>query len=164
MGEDSSTRRPTRDTMRSMICMRCDIVFERQACKFKLSGALDVDPVEAVDQDIGDGLVFQQRLERAQAKDLVENFAGEAFPFGKAERHDFAVDRIANDDQHFIARRVSRGFAQFFQVEAIEDLAMQIGFYLLVIGALERLKISHKALGSYNASPKPLQMLVPKPI
>ncbi len=32
------------------------IVFEGQAGQFEFSSALDVDPVEAVDQDIGDGV------------------------------------------------------------------------------------------------------------
>ena len=120
------------------------IVFEGQAGEFELAGALHVDPVEAVDQDVGNGGVFEQRLERAEAEDFVENFAREPFALGKAEGHDFAVDRIADDDQHFIARRVARSLAQFFQVEAVEDLAMQVGFDLLVIGALERLKICHR--------------------
>jgi hypothetical protein len=37
--------------------------------------------------------IFQQGLERAEAEDFVENFAREAFALGKAEGHDFAVDR-----------------------------------------------------------------------
>ena len=113
---------------------------------FEFAGALDVDLVEAVDQNIGNGGILEQRLERAEAENLVENLARQAFALGKAERHDFGVDRIANDDQHFVARRVAGGLAQFFQIEAIENLAMQVGFDLLVIGALEGLKICHGVL------------------
>ena len=33
--------------------------------------ALDIDVIEAIDEDIADGRVFEQRLERAEAEDLV---------------------------------------------------------------------------------------------
>ena len=54
IGEDSSTRRPTRDTMLSMICIRWALSLNVEAGGLQLSGMLDVDPVEAVDQDVGD--------------------------------------------------------------------------------------------------------------
>ena len=79
------------------------IVFERQAGQFKLSGALNVYPVEAVDQNIGDGVVFEQRFERTEAEDLIENFAGETFAFGEAERNGFVVDCIADENENFFA-------------------------------------------------------------
>ena len=119
------------------------IVFEGQAGQFEFAGALDVDPVEAVDQNVGDGGVFEQRLERTEAEDFVENFARQALALGEAERNDFAVDRVANEDENFFAGGVAGGAAEFFQVEAVEDLAMQVGFYLLVLGALEGLQICH---------------------
>ena len=55
MGEDSSTRRPTRETMRSMICIRCDVVFEGQAWSARACRRFsDVDAVVAIDQNVGD--------------------------------------------------------------------------------------------------------------
>ena len=81
--------------------------------------------------------IFEQRFERTEAEDFVENFAGQTFAFGEAERHGLAVDRVADEDEDFLARGVAVGAAEFFQIEAVEDFAMQVGFYLLVFGALE---------------------------
>jgi len=90
-----------------------------------------IDFVKAVDQNVGDGGIFEQRLQRAQAENLVEDLARQAFALGKAERHNFGVDRVAYNDQHFVARRIAGGLAQFLQIEAVEDLAVQVGFDLL---------------------------------
>src|SRR5271169_5432325 len=95
-------------------------------------------------------VVLEQRFERAQTEDFIQDFARQPFALGKAEGYDLAVDGIANDDQHFVAGRVADGLPQFFQIEAVENLAMQVGFYLLVVGALERLQICHWALSSYT--------------
>ena len=84
-----------------------DVVFEGQCRQFELAGFFDVDPVVAVDQDVGDVGILEQLLERPKSEDLVENFARKSFAFGKAERHDFAVDGAANDDQHFVASGVT---------------------------------------------------------
>jgi hypothetical protein len=63
------------------------VVLERQAGEFKLAGALDVDPVEAVDENVGNGVVLEQRFERAKAEDFVEDFARQALALGEAERN-----------------------------------------------------------------------------
>ena len=42
--------------------------------QLELAAALDVDLLVAVDQNVGDGRVLQQRLERPQPEDLVEHF------------------------------------------------------------------------------------------
>ena len=49
------------------------VVFERQACDFQFAGAFDVDAVEAVDQNIGDGGILEQGFQRAQPEDFIEN-------------------------------------------------------------------------------------------
>ena len=151
MGEDSSTRRPTRETMRSMICMRCPLSLNDKPGQFKLASALDVDLVEAIDQDVGDGVVLEQGLERPEAKDFVEDFAGQAFAFGEAERNDLAVDGVADENENFFAGAIAVSAAKFFQVEAIEDLAMQVRLYLLVLAVLT----AHQAAVSLWPRPIP---------
>jgi len=91
-------------------------------------------------------VVFEQRLEWAQPEDFVEDFAGETFAFGEAERNDFIVDGVANEDENFVAGGIAVGFAEFFEIETIEDFAVQVGFYLLVLAVLEGLEIRHKSL------------------
>ena len=119
------------------------VVFERQAGDFELAGALDVDAIEAVDEDVGDGGILEQGFERAEAEDFVEDLARELLALGEAERDGFAVDRVADEDEDFFAGGVAGGAAEFFEVEAIEDLAMQVGFDLLVFAALKGLEVGH---------------------
>ena len=119
------------------------VVLEGQAGDLEFAGALDVDAVEAIDQDVGDGRILEQRFERTEAEDFVQDFARQALALGEAERNGFAVDRVADQDQDFFARRIAGGPSEFFQVETIEDLAVQVGFDLLVFGSLEGLQIRH---------------------
>jgi hypothetical protein len=51
------------------------VVFEGEAGEFEFPGALDVNLVKAVHQNVGDGVVLEQGLERTEAKDFVEDFA-----------------------------------------------------------------------------------------
>ena len=113
--------------------------------RFQLAGALDVDLVEAVDQNVGDGVVLEQGFERTEAEDFVENLARQALALGEAEGNDLAVHRVANEDENFFAGGVAGSAAQFFQVKAVEDLAVQVGLYLLVLAVLEGLQIRHNA-------------------
>ena len=119
------------------------VVLEAQAGGLELARAFHVDLVVAVDQNVGDGGVLEQGLERAQAEDLIQNFARQAFALGEAERHGLAVDRVPDQQQNFFARGVAGGASQFLQVEAVEDLAMQVGLDLLVLGSFEGLQIRH---------------------
>ena len=90
------------------------IVFERQAGDFQLAGALDVDAVEAVDENVGNGGIFEQRFERAEAENFVEDFARQLLALGEAERNGLAVHRTADEDENFLARRISGGAARVF--------------------------------------------------
>ena len=65
-GLDSSMRRPTRVTILVQMFIRCCVVAERDVGQFELAAAFDVDLLRAVDHDVGDGLVGEQRLERAE--------------------------------------------------------------------------------------------------
>ena len=102
------------------------VVFERQAGQFQLAGALDVNLIEAIDQNVGDGVVLEQGFERTEAEDLVEDLAGQALALGKTEGNDFAVDRGPDEDENFFAGLITGGAAQFLEIKAIEDLAVQV--------------------------------------
>jgi hypothetical protein len=60
------------DTLDDLHQMR--VVFERERGQFELARFFDVDPVVAIDQDVGDVVIFEQLLERPEAENLVENF------------------------------------------------------------------------------------------
>ena len=57
--------------MRSMMRSTCSSFWNVTLVSSSLPAALDVDLARAVDHDFGDRLVAQQRLERAEADDLV---------------------------------------------------------------------------------------------
>ena len=64
---------------------------------FKDAAALDVDVFVGVDEDVGDGLVFEQRFERAEAKDLVDDFLGELVALGAAEGNALFAEELLDD-------------------------------------------------------------------
>ena len=73
MGDDSSMRRPTAETILSMMCIRCGLVLEDDVGLLKHAAPLHVDRLVGVHQDVVDGGILQQRLQRAQAEDLVQD-------------------------------------------------------------------------------------------
>src|ERR1700680_4377288 len=77
MGVDSSTRRPTRLTMRSMTCR----IWR------SLSGFLDVDLLRVVGHDLGDGRVGEERFQRTKAQHVVEDRVDQALLVVLGHRH-----------------------------------------------------------------------------
>ena len=65
-GGDSSMRRPMRVTILVATFMTMVVVAEPNAGQFELAAPLDIDLPRPVDHDVGDGLVVDQRLERAE--------------------------------------------------------------------------------------------------
>ena len=61
--------------------------------------ALDEDLRRVVDQDVGDRRVLEQRLERAEAEQLVEHVVDERLALDEAERHALvlAVEQVLDD-------------------------------------------------------------------
>ena len=119
------------------------IVLETQTGGLELARPFHINLVVAVDQNIGDGGVLEQGFQRAQAEDFIQNLARKTLPLGETEGHGLAVHRVPDEQQNFFARRVAGGAPQFLQVEAVQDLAVQIGLDLLVLGSLEGLQIRH---------------------
>ena len=79
-GLASSTRRPTRPTILSMVRRRWASLLKCVVDGVDLAGALDVDRVGPVDHDLGDLAVAQQGLEGAVAEDLVGDLLGDPGP------------------------------------------------------------------------------------
>ena len=102
------------------------LVLEADRRRLQHAVALDEDLVVAVDQDVGDGRVLEQRLERAQAEQLVEDVADQLLALGLIERlvllgqlfvddvADLRLDLLAG---HFVERR---------QVDKVEQALVQL--------------------------------------
>ena len=96
-GVDSSTRRPTSVTMRVATCSTCGSSRNDDVGQLDLALALDVDLVRAVDHDVGDALVGEQRLERAEADHVVDEQPHDRAQLGGVEL-DLQVDDDLLDD------------------------------------------------------------------
>src|SRR5215204_4041266 len=69
----SSTRRPTAETILLMMRRRCGFVLEPHQRRFEHAGPLDVDAFVAVDQNVVDGRVLEQRLDRSETGHFIED-------------------------------------------------------------------------------------------
>ena len=78
----SSMRRPMGVMIRSMIRSTCSSLRNVGIDAQDLAGPLDVDVVRAVDHDLGDRVVEQERLDRPEARDLVDDLLDEGQSFG----------------------------------------------------------------------------------
>ena len=63
------------------------VVLERRRQPVELAAALDVDVLVGVDQDVADRRIAQQRFERPEPEDLVDDIAKNRVALAHAERH-----------------------------------------------------------------------------
>ena len=108
IGDASSTRRPTRETILSMIRVRCSSSTNAASVASITPGALDVDPVEAVDHHLGDGVVGEERLDRAVAEDVGRDLRISRSRSTAGERRAVAVE-LARDDLRRPPAQAARG-------------------------------------------------------
>ena len=105
---------------------------------------LDVDAVEPVDQDVADGRVLQQRLQRAQAERLIHDLVHELFLLGEARA---GLSRIWHSSRmsvaHLLANDVRRQRAEVLHVQPLDKLLVDAHLHLLevdlALGLLSRL-------------------------
>jgi hypothetical protein len=62
IGDDSSTWRPTAETILSMMCMRCSLLWNLALVLFDQSLALYVDRGMSIDENVVHGVVIDERL------------------------------------------------------------------------------------------------------
>jgi hypothetical protein len=127
------------------------LVLEAHRQRLENAAALDIDAFMAVDQDIADGRVFQQRLERPEARHLVENFGDEFGQFLGVERQPLDQYVFRNQLRDVAAHFIFRQFFQCREIDFIDQLAVQphLGVEQLVgaQGMRGRLRIGHQRLG-----------------
>ena len=73
------------------------VVLEDDVRQLELAGPLDVDLARAVDHDLRDRLVAQERLERPEADDLVGDLLEHPDALGAGQGEAFLVDDLAED-------------------------------------------------------------------
>ena len=144
MGEVSSTRRPTRETMRSMIWSRCSLSRKTTSDLLDPPLLLDEDLLRAVDHDVADLVVLEQQLERAEAEGLVEDLVDQALALVAVEQRVLGVAELLDDPPDLVAQGLRVHLADPVHVEPVDQLHVDVPLERLVrldgrIGLLGRL-------------------------
>ena len=125
IGEDSSTRRPTACTIRSMMRRYWCGELKTTSLRSMLALALDPDLVEAVAHDFGDVPVGQQRLERAVAERVLEHLLDEALALDGRDPDVLALEdlvhRRADLGPQLVRRQVGRRRRDLGQDLGLDD-------------------------------------------
>ncbi len=104
------------------------VVAKLDARPFHLAPAFDVDVLRSVDQNIADRMVLEEHLQRSQTKRLVEHLFDQAFPLVAVQERLFRVAQMFDDEADFAAQHVAFQFADFGQVELVDELAVDAAF------------------------------------
>ncbi len=118
-------------------------VLEGDVGQLQLAGAFDEDLMRAVDQDIVDRVVLQQRLQRAEAGDLVVELLVQRLPFLAVQHHGHLFQRLAGDRGDLGPQVGFGGLVQRREVQVVQkplvqldlDLAQPLLALALLVGA-----------------------------
>ena len=133
IGELSSTRRPTPLTMRSMTRSRCSSSWNVVGDALEHAAALHVHLLVGVDQDVADRRVAQQRLERPEPEDFVEHLAEERLALARLSGVAFFGEQLEEQRADFALRARAIGLRQRLEVQAVEQLLVNVGLQLEVL-------------------------------
>src|SRR5439155_27070912 len=87
-------------------------------------------------QNVVNGRVLKQWLERSQPEYLVQNFQRKPFAFATAQRGLEVGDQVLNNRQHLSARVLVSLGCDSLQIDSANQIAVNAGFQLLIF--LER--------------------------
>jgi hypothetical protein len=109
------------------------VVAELHVRQLDAARALDVDAVGAVDEDVADRLVLQQRLERAEAERLVHHVVHQPLLVVAVEQALLALAQLADDDADLVADGVRRQRHQVLHVQPLDELLVDADLHLLEV-------------------------------
>ena len=130
MGDESSMRRPIArhdaldDHAHVRLVLEADIGFDHAA------GALDVDVVEAVDHDVADGRVLEQRLQRTQAEDLIEDLLDQLLALGQGHGQRFVDDELLHHRADLPAHAVLVQVLELIRRQRVQELLVDLALDL----------------------------------
>jgi len=108
------------------------VVFKTHLRFGELAVALDKNLVVAVHQDIADGGLFEQRIQRAEAEHLVQHLFHNLRLLGGGHGDAFVVEQALHHTADFGAYAVLGERRNAFQVEHADQLAMDFRFQLKI--------------------------------
>ena len=108
------------------------VVLEADLGLGELAVALDEDFVVAVDQDIADARLFEQRLQRAESEHFVEHLFDDLGLLGGGHGHALFVEQAFDDAADLGANAVLGNGGGALQIEDADQLAMDLRLQLEV--------------------------------
>ena len=102
------------------------VVLERRGHALQLAAALDEDVLVGVDQDVTDGRVVQQRLDRAEPEHVVQQLDEKHFALAEAERDVFFGEQLAEQRADFALSARAVGLRQRFEIQPVEQLLVDV--------------------------------------
>src|SRR2546425_2254284 len=108
------------------------VIAEDDRRRLEPAESLDVDLTRGVDQDVGDVRVAQERLDRPEAVDLVQDLLAEPFAVTHAEGDRLLLDEHGDRALQLRGGLVHLDARQVGQVNAVEQLAMDAELQVLV--------------------------------
>src|SRR5579885_1907867 len=109
------------------------VVLEFDAGALQFAAAFDIDHARRGDQDVGYGAVTEQWLERTESEDFIEHFFDELVLFQEAERGLLFPDEFGNGRPDLLTGLFSGASGQSFQVDTIEQLAVNAELQFLIV-------------------------------
>ena len=109
------------------------IVAELGVDPHKLAALFDEHIVFAVDQDVRDLWIAQERLQRPKTEDFIKQVGLNLFLLIKAQRHGLIADDVSNQSSHNFARLLWIDARQFFQIQLGDQGPMDFRFVFFEI-------------------------------
>ena len=102
------------------------VVLEARAGPLEPALPLDEDVGMAVDQDVGDRRVLEQRLERAEAEQLVEHVLGQLLALGEVQRCALLSELLRDQVAHLGLDLLARQILERREIDEVEQAVVQL--------------------------------------
>src|SRR5215470_8255111 len=104
------------------------VVVKRDIGTFENAAPFYVDNFRGVNQNVRDGWIGEQRLERSQAKDLIKNLSSDFLAFRQSQRGVFALQHFADDLGNLVASRLFPKPVKVLKLYLIKDFCVKFCF------------------------------------
>ena len=109
------------------------VVLERRGHPLEDAPSLDEHVLVGVDQDVVDRRVAEQRLERPEAEDVIEDFGEQGFALAQVDRRRLLGEQLAEERANLTLGARAIRLRQRFEVQPVEQLAVHVRAQLEVL-------------------------------
>src|SRR5262249_11738070 len=111
------------------------IVLERCGDAFEDASALDEHVLVRVHQNVADRAVAQERFERAEAEDFIDDFAVQQLALAEAERRRLLGKQLSEERPNLALGARPFGVRESLEIQTVQQLAVDISLELHVLSA-----------------------------